>query len=322
MTGSFVVCVRDVKDEKFIPEPGPTKYLRVPENEDPSPRHAMDDKVWVEDLLKESSCAVDPITKRPIGDILIFIHGYNNSQTEMMNRHHQLLGDLRSKGYKGSVISYDWPSADVALNYVEDRIDAKTTALRLVTDCILKLSRYQLEDCQINVHILAHSTGAFVVREAFDDADDRRQIASVNWSVSQLALIGADISTSSLEDGNAKSAAMFRHCVRITNYSNPYDSVLKLSNVKRAGTAPRVGRTGLPDNAPKNCVNVNCGDYWSTLDEHTAKFYGAFPHSWHIGDPVFAEDLAQTLSGDVSRGRMSTRKVVDGKIHLVKPEQA
>lgn len=40
----------------------------------------------------------------------------------------------------------------------------------------------------MHVHVLAYSMGAFVVREAFDDADDRRRIAAVNWTVSLLRI--------------------------------------------------------------------------------------------------------------------------------------
>jgi esterase/lipase superfamily enzyme len=70
------------------------------------------------------------------GDILIFIHGYNNSQDIVMKRHRQLKADLALAGWQGAVVSFDWPSADMTLNYLEDRHDAKQTALQLVTDGI------------------------------------------------------------------------------------------------------------------------------------------------------------------------------------------
>lgn len=36
-------------------------------------------------------------------------------------------------------------------------------------------------------------------------------------------------------------------------------SVLKLSNVKRVGVAPRAGRVGFPESAPAKAVGVDCG---------------------------------------------------------------
>ncbi len=49
------------------------------------------------------------------------------------------------------------------------------------------------------------------------------------------------------------------HCVHRTNYHNPYDSVLKLSNVKRIGVAPHASRVGLSESAPAKAVGVDCG---------------------------------------------------------------
>ncbi|OYV04748.1 MAG: hypothetical protein CFE26_15240 [Verrucomicrobiales bacterium VVV1] len=38
-------------------------------------------------------------------------------------------------------------------------------------------------------------------------------------------------------------------------------TVLKLSNVKRIGVAPRTGRVGLPENAPGKAVGVDSGGF-------------------------------------------------------------
>ena len=147
------------------------------------------------------------LTGQATGDILVFIHGYNNDQQVVLERHRQLKKDLKASGYKGAVISFDWPSASSTLNYLEDRSDAKKTALKLVDDCIKLFTITQQKGCELNVHLLAHSTGAYVIREAFDDADDRKSIASTNWSVSQIAFIGADVSSKSMAERDSKSVS-------------------------------------------------------------------------------------------------------------------
>lgn len=81
----------------------------------------------------------------------------------------------------------------MTVDYLEDHHDAKQTALQLVTDGITLLSAEQGPDCTINVHLLGHSTGAYVIREACDDADDA-QLLNSSWLVSQIALIGGDVS--------------------------------------------------------------------------------------------------------------------------------
>lgn len=248
------------------------------------------------------------------GDVLIFVHGFNNSMSAVMARHDLLQTRLKKAGFDGVIISFDWPAADSALNYLEDRSDARATAKHLVDGGIRVLSDMQLrqrtDQCEINVHLLGHSTGAYVIREAFVRADHDADIALVNWTVSQVMFIGGDISASSIVNG--KSNCLHRHSARITNYSNPFDSVLKLSNAKRVGLAPRVGRVGVPDGAEDKFVDVDCGDHWDSGKKKD-------PHSWHFDDALVTKDMALTMVGDIDRWRIPTRTVRDGRLVLQKP---
>jgi hypothetical protein len=322
---AYVISARNIVNWRFGDEPGTSQFLEVPDFDTVlKPTQAIPRADWVR---KIQALASPRQTRGPTGvarsDILLFIHGYNNSLETVLVRHRLLQSSLATAGFRGLVVSFDWPSGDIALGYLEDRADAKRTALQLVTDCIVLFARLTQENCPINVHLLAHSTGAYVIREAFDDADDRRAPASVNWTVSQIALIGADLSAASMAEGDSSTASLYRHCIRLTNYSNPYDEALQIANVKRLGVAPRVGRVGLPDTAPAKAVEVNCGLYWKA---HIAKrpasdFVGYPSHSWHFGDPVFTRDLAETLKGDLDRAVIPTRiSVAGGKLVLVAPD--
>ena len=327
MSDRFVMCARAVEDGCFTAEPGPSLFLLVPEGESPSPKHAVKKTdQWFKKLRKAATWGKDSRDRSlDRGDLLIFVHGYNNDQDIVMDRHAQLKTDLGAAGFKGEVLSFDWPSDDKALNYVEDRHDAKRTAMQLVTDGIRALAEQQTPDCTINIHLLGHSTGVYVIREAFDDADDAR-LANNAWAVSQVVFIGGDISSSSMSEGNDTTDSLYRHCVRLTNYSNLYDSVLKLSNAKRLGVAARVGRIGLPGDAPSKAVNIDCSDYFAALSSSTeikqadqGTVFGSFDHSWHIGNWIFARDLFETLIGDVDRSVIPTRTAgTDGKLKLVR----
>jgi esterase/lipase superfamily enzyme len=322
----FVMCARAVKDGKFIAEPGSSLYLLVPEGELPSPAHAVKSSdLWFKKLRKAATWGKDQRDKKSDrGDLLIFVHGYNNPQKIVMARHAQLKQDLSATGFKGEILSFDWPSSDRALNYLEDRHDAKKTAMQLVSDGISALSKQQTPDCSINIHLLGHSTGAYVIREAFDDADDAR-LANNSWTVSQVIFIGGDVSASSMSDGDSATNSLYGHCTRLTNYSNAHDSVLKLSNTKRLGVAPRVGRVGLPRDASRKAVNVDCTEYFGRLNSDKAlknkdqkNEIGSFDHSWHIGNRLFAQDLFETIKGDLDRSVVPTR-VVDsnGNLRLI-----
>lgn len=324
MNNFFVMCARAVRDGRFISEPGPSLFLSVPQGGTPSPAHKKETEEWIKELMIASSWGKDSRgTGYDRGDLLIFIHGYNNSQQEVMKRHALLKSGLSSVGFKGEILSFDWPSADSAINYLEDRHDAKQSAMQLVSDGIRLLSERQRRSCVINIHILAHSMGAYLVREAFDDADDNH-LMNNSWMVSQIAFIAGDVSSASMSLNNPSSESLYLHCARLTNYSNGNDSVLKLSNVKRIGIAPRVGRAGLPEKVPPNAVNVECTDYFRMLetdgqirDRDQTAVCGNFDHSWYFGNKVFIRDLFETLKGDSGRTSIPTRKIDEnGKLTL------
>ncbi|SIO42222.1 Alpha/beta hydrolase of unknown function [Rhodovulum sp. ES.010] len=301
----YIFCVRSLRGGEFSSNPGATHFLEVPEDAArPLPDHRTTKTAWFKRVQAKAQSGHETDFSR--GDIVVYVHGYNNSQETMLARHRRIRQGLESHGFEGVVVSFDWPSADSALNYLEDRTDAKQTALRLVDEGIAAFAALQRPDCRINLHLLAHSMGAFVVREAFDDADDRPAIAAHSWSVSQVILVAADISSASLEDGNPKTSSLYRHCVRLTNYYNPYDPVLSLTNIKRIGVAPRAGRIGLPDDVPGKAVNVYCGEYF---DRHwdRAGQQGRIAHTWYFDDPRFMEDVFYTVQGEMDRNEFPTR---------------
>lgn len=320
----YIITVRaQDSDGAFTDNPGPTQFLSVTDGQqDYSGATILARTHWVNQVLGLAGNNRDA-TGAVRGDVLVFIHGYNNTISNILARHRILKQQLPVHGFEGVVVSFDWPCDDVALAYLEDRERAKLTAFQLVRDCILLLARRQSQgDCNANVHLLAHSTGAYVIREAFDDADDRSAIASANWAVSQIALIAGDVSSTSMAIENPEGESIYRHCIRLTNYANPYDEVLQLSNVKRIGVAPRVGRVGMPTDSPPSAVNVDCGAYYESAAEAPppAALAEVRSHSWYFGDPVFTEDLAQTLNGNIDRGVIRTRELMSpGRFRLIAP---
>jgi esterase/lipase superfamily enzyme len=323
----YIISTRNKKRGKnrFGSEPGPARYLKVPGNQLPRPSHAISNaRAWADEVQQQSLPGADPDANHPSGDVLIFIHGYNNDLSVVMWRHRKIRKGLEALGWKGAVVSFDWPSESSALNYLEDRQDARKTALMLVTHGIRLLTARQSNGCEVNVHLLAHSTGAFVIREAFDDADDHRGLAHHNWTVSQIAFIGADVAAKSMSKRDSKSSSIYRHCIRLTNYSNKYDKVLKLSNIKRVGVAPRVGRIGLPDDASDKAVDIDCSQYFKSITKPTSgnAFKGTWEHSWHIGNDVFFEDLYHTLRGDWDRHMIPTREQVSERRLKLKANDA
>lgn len=312
----YIFCTRAVSSGSFVPRPGPTKFLEVPTGAVTlSPDMAITRRDWFDRVVAIAETRRSP-QGTPIGDVLIYIHGFNTSQATVLERHRLVRNGLESLGFQGAVISFDWPSADSALNYLDDRTDAKLTALRLVSDAIGPLSRYIQQGCEISTHILAHSMGAYVLREALDDADDRREIAATGWTLNQVMICSGDVSADSMGT-TAKSSSLYRRSVRLTNYQNPFDSVLSISNVKRVGVSPRVGRIGLPQSAPAKGVNVDVGLYYETF---RSEFVGSFPeHNFYFQSPQFLKDVYLTMLGEIDRDSIPTRLKRDGRLYL-RPE--
>ncbi len=321
----YVLSVRAVRNGAFVADVGPSKFLVVPPGQTPAPAQAITPAAWYKAV--RAAAAWQNAQGEARGDLLFLVHGYNLSAAEVIQRHRRLKEDLMALGFKGVLVSFDWPSDDKALAYLPDRHRAKKTALRLVTDGIAYLSAQQTPACRINIHVFGHSTGAYVIREAFDDADDQ-ELPNMSWTVSQVLLAAGDVSAASMAAGNGASASLYRHCIRLTNYASRYDQVLDLSNVKRLGVSPRVGRSGLPGKAPPQAVNVDCTAYYEKLAEEPSSiaaedqphgFVGTKSHSWYFGNRTFTRDLFGVVVGE-DRTVIPTRAVApDGSLVLKKP---
>lgn len=322
---TFLICTREVdKNGNFLPEPGDTTFLKVAAAKHAySKADAISRDRWEKLVIAAADGVEDEITGST-GDILFFVHGYNNDIPTVLWRTRTLQELLAAQNWKGLVIGFDWPSDNSTLNYLEDRIDASQVAQRLVTEALQMLVDAQfppdpkVTPCKVNVHLLGHSTGAYVIMEAFAVASKKGDLFKKPWRISQVAFIGGDVSSASLANTSGWAAPMYDRIFRLTNYSNRYDKVLGVSNMKRFGTAPRAGRVGLPDSIPSRAVNVDCSDYFLSKDPKQSVFVGTFNHSWHIGDPEFTLDLALTLEGEIDRQAIPTRRVdPQGRLVLV-----
>jgi Alpha/beta hydrolase of unknown function (DUF900) len=306
----YWISLRKVSGGVFVDdvELGPARYLRVPDGEVPLPRHQVPQAQWVREIV--GGFAPDPhdVASGPSGDIVFFVHGYNDSIEEVDQRHELIQSGLERNGFSCRVVSFDWPCGTTALGYLDDRDHARITSIRLVSAGIKLFVRSQALQCDIRVHVLGHSTGAFVIREGFDHADDG-QATATSWTAGQLVLIAGDVSAVSFSATNPETESTYRHCYRLTNYFNGYDQVLQISNVKRVGLSPRVGRVGLPNDAPSKAVNVDCSSYFHSTYPDTGDVEADLvtSHSWYFSDATFHRDLAIVLKGAIDRSLIPTR---------------
>ncbi|KQS72555.1 hypothetical protein ASG39_01980 [Rhizobium sp. Leaf371] len=319
MTDTYVICARKRNGDVFTSEPGPVRFLKVPSTVKTfydSSHVVANPKIWAGEVQALADGDENPNSIAPTGDVLVFIHGYNNSMEDILRRTRQLSKDLRAEGWRGQVVAFDWPSANQTLNYLEDRWDGSQVAISLVSKAIRLLSEGQKADCRTNVHLLAHSAGAYVAMEAFLQAEKDGPLRNTPWRIGQVAFISGDVSMNSLSVKSDWSGPMFARIMRLTNYYNPFDAALAVSTAKRLGVSPRAGRRGLPADAPDKAVAVNCGPYFKGLQPDASFAHVSWTHSWYIGNRVFARDLAMTLEGAIDRDFIPTRERIGGELCL------
>ena len=315
---NYILSARNEQGKVFGSDIGEPAYLKVPRDTRPAVNHKIKNpNVWLRQLRDIADGLADDVLS-PEGDVLVFVHGYNNTWQEIIARHQVLQDTLVDEGWNGVVISFDWPAGDDTLAYLEDRSDAAATAQLLVSHGIVKLAEGQEEGCKTNVHLLGHSTGAYVIMEAFAQAQKNGDLFKSDWRVAQTAFIAGDVASDSLDADCDWSTPMYNRIMRLTNYSNGFDDVLAVSNAKRLGTAPRAGRVGLTAKHHSKSVNVNCSEYFKNLNpaDQPTKI-GWWNHSWHIGNPVWTRDLAMTIEGRYDRSSLPTREKKSDGLYLV-----
>ncbi|MFO1183194.1 MAG: alpha/beta fold hydrolase [Bauldia sp.] len=298
----YCISVRGASGDAFTsdPEVRNARYLKIPDGEVPAPRHAIPRTQWVREIIDDL-----PVKEGVrIGDLLFLVHGFNNEVDEADALHRKVQKGIDGQRFACRVISFDWPSYGEPLAYLPDRDLAVQTSLALVRSGVRVLRAALDERCQTSLHLLAHSMGALVVREALTHGDD--DTASSSWSFSQVALAAGDISSQSMTLGNPDTSAIFRHCYRLTNYFNGFDEVLQISNAKRVGLSPRVGRIGLPEVHDRKAVDVDCSRHFEE-NHGQARDRFAKSHSWFFDDKAFYEDLTITLRGALDRDVIPTR---------------
>jgi hypothetical protein len=159
----------------------------------------------------------------------------------------------------------------------------------------------------VNLHVLAHSMGCFVVQQAFVWS---YQDVPPSWKVGQVMMAAADVDASVFSASNFSATMFVAHAGRLTAYCNRYDKALTASDVKRLDLAPRMGRVGLPADAPAMMCEVDCSDLFEQaypglgpqLDPVTT-------HGFYFDRPEFWRDVVLTLAGGIDRSVFPTRSL-------------
>lgn len=236
-------------------------------------------------------------------EVLIYVHGFNTSQTDMLDRLGKIETGVRAKGFKGAVVAFDWPSDGSVHAYDRDRADAKAVAPHLVGDGMLPLLAMSPRP---KVHILAHSMGGLVVLRAFSDFGDSAGSGGGIWKADQVMFASADVDSAWLEKGAWGSLVLRKRSKRFTNYYSGLDKVLALSDGIVHGGRDRAGRSGMPSMTAKGHWDI-FSDAQYKRDVPKSKRTKVYSHRWWFDNKGFYKDVALTIQGKDAK-TMPTRK--------------
>lgn len=255
--------------------------------------------------------------------LLLYLHGYNNDYDDAVEEYVELRRNFHAHVGRQAferqclLVLFTWPSAGKVVAYLEDRDDARGSALAVkhMVHLLFEVTN-ELTDCISNVSVIAHSMGNYVLREALTSIAGSPH-APAGTFIDQFLMIGADVSNTSLEPGG-KGFGITRFSNRVSVYYTPADSTLSKS--KRKNGRPRLGRTLSSDyiETPDNVVFIDCR-LWANGDKIDEIFPNDTPsvHSSYRSIPAIIGDMFNVLRG-VDREMFPARKtLVLNKLYLL-----
>ncbi|WGH78022.1 alpha/beta fold hydrolase [Jannaschia ovalis] len=248
------------------------------------------------------------------GTILLYIHGYNTTQSGLFRRLARIEAGLRAEGFRGAVVGYDWPSLGKPLSYSSDRTMAKAIARYLVEDGIWPLLA---RTPRPRLHLMAHSMGCYVTLKALAQFGDGT--GSRRW-LREVAFTACDVDHNLMRKGAVGTLLLNNRALRFTHYYNPLDEVLAVPGRIINGGRRRSGRLGMIGPRYPSHWDVSCQAQFRRDAKGTAgsDFENMLlSHSWWFDNPGFLKDLAATLDGADAATLATRQRLSNGDQRLL-----
>jgi len=224
-------------------------------------------------------------------DILLYIHGFNNSVEECFLRAAQIACDI---GFGGRVAVYSWPSLESPLCYFQDK-DQIDVAMRRFLEYLVLL-------CQgaRKVHIIAHSAANLLFTRSALAAGSI--LSQFKGKIGQLICAHADVKVEFFREvfRNSEVVPGIESIVdNVTVYYHPGDKALWWAD-SIFGTGVKVGKqtsTQLPNE--EKLDNVNIGEM-ATKKETLLCTFSNLPfikHNVYAENPIVLEDMSEIING-------------------------
>ena len=250
-----------------------------------------DEKEYLE-MLKQFEAKLSNPPKNQNEDILLYIHGFNNSVQECLLRTSQIACDI---GFGGRVAMFSWPSLESPICYYQDK-DQIDVAIKKFLDFLVIL-------CQSarKVHIIAHSAANLLFTRSALAAS--AILNNFKGKIGQLICAHADVKVEFFldvfKDSNTGVPGIESIVDNVTVYYHKRDKALWWAANSIFGTGDRIGRQEtkqLPNE--RKLENVNIGDM-AVAKETLLCFVGNIAHIKHnvyAENPTVLEDMSDIIN--------------------------
>ena len=196
------------------------------------------------------------------GDLVIVIHGFNNTAAKARYKFGIATEALKQAGYSGGVAGFSW-DADMQRDPLS--MTGYHSAMRnaaangpLLAEFI---KYYRRSYPQARVHLIGYSMGARVALEALLALCGEPECAESGAAVASVHLVGAAVENEDVELGERYGEAVRDCCGMLWNYHSPEDNKLGYFFPLKEGDRA-LGLTGIEHSAraPENYRDVDASD--------------------------------------------------------------
>ncbi len=238
------------------------------------------------------------------GEVLIYVHGYRNSQKDVRARLDLIQKGVAKQGFKGAVVAFDWPSNGEKSQYRTDQKKAHAVAPHFVLDGVKLLLDVKPS---ARIHVIAHSMGAYLATTGLGVVGDPPAPMSMTGKLSQMLFVAADVDRNELMPGTRNAMTLQKRCERVTNYYSSEDRALHASGQSVNWFTKRSGHAGLSPALPNGFQDVSCTDRYFVAVPKQSDRWDAKTHNWYFDDSRFYADIVATMSGTAAKA-MQTRQ--------------
>jgi pimeloyl-ACP methyl ester carboxylesterase len=250
--------------------------------------------------------------------LVVFVHGFGDDADKVLSRHNSIRRNL-PLDEEFTLVSFDWPAGnnpDRPIDgYTADKKNATTIAPKLLDFLqILQLNGFT----NTNIHLLAHSMGAYVTETAF-------QVKN-SVTVYHVVMAAADVDRNNYKVGSAFLTTFLSHCVDLTVYWSTEDKALWDSIKVIKNPYIPLGLRGYPEGdlpTKDKRRSLQCTDYFNVRVKDGPIPPGeelAWSHVWYLifeAPPpqvsAFYDDMIEVLQNKPTVSTRVERNLLKGR---------